>query len=303
MKAFAVPMMSNRRALADRAMQVSIAARLKAKKDLVSPVCVYAVAEAHGVRVTFNDIDMEGMYQRGSPPRIHLSARRPLVRRTYNCGHELGHHILGHGSSIDELRENQTVRPWDIPEEYSADTFAAYLLMPTLGLRHAFVARGLDPERATPTEVYRVACHFGVGYTTLVTHLLYGAGMISRARAEILRKHTPKSLRAQILGSLTPKPLIVADEAWAAPTIDVEVGHLLLLPPGTQSHGNGLTTVADLPGGRLFEAKQPGLVQLNHPGTEWAAFARIARMTTDGNRLVGYVGRAEFRHLEEEIDD
>ena len=303
MKAFAVPMMSNCRALADRAMQASIAARLKAKKDLVSPVCVYAVAEAHGVRVTFNDIDMEGMYQRGSPPRIHLSARRPLVRRTYNCGHELGHHILGHGSSIDELRENQTVRPWDVPEEYSADTFAAYLLMPTLGLRHAFVARGLDPEKATPIEVYRVACHFSVGYTTLVTHLLYGAGMISRARAEILRKHTPKSLRAQILGSLTPKPLIVADEAWAAPTIDVEVGHLLLLPPSTQSHGNGLATVADLPGGRLFEAKQPGLVQLNRPGTEWAAFARIARMTTDGNRLVGYVGRAEFRHLEEEIDD
>ena len=77
----------------------------------------------------------------------------------------------------------------------------------------------------------------------------------------------------------------------------------MLLPLGTQSHGDGLTAVADLPGGRLFEAKQPGLVQLNRPGTDWAAFARIARMTTDGNRQVGYVGRAEFRHLEEDSDD
>jgi hypothetical protein len=54
-----------------------------------------------GVTVRFNNINMEGMYQRGAPPRIHLSARRPLSRRTYNCAHELGHHVFGHGSSIE----------------------------------------------------------------------------------------------------------------------------------------------------------------------------------------------------------
>src|SRR3546814_9213622 len=122
MKALAKTMMHNRRALADKAMKAAITARLKAGKDLVSPVCIYSIAEAHGVRVTFNDINMEGMYQRGSPPRIHLSSKRPLPRRAYNCAHELGHHLLGHGSSIDELRENQLVRPWNVPEEYSADT-------------------------------------------------------------------------------------------------------------------------------------------------------------------------------------
>src|SRR3546814_6969436 len=47
-----------------------------------------------------------GMYQRAPPPRIHLSARRPLPRRAYNCAHELGHHVFAHGSSIDELRED-----------------------------------------------------------------------------------------------------------------------------------------------------------------------------------------------------
>jgi hypothetical protein len=56
---------------------------------------------AAGVTVRFNNINMEGMYQRGAPPRIHLSARRPLSRRTYNCAHELGHHVFGHGSSIE----------------------------------------------------------------------------------------------------------------------------------------------------------------------------------------------------------
>lgn len=295
MKALAKTMMHNRRALADKAMKAAITARLKAGKDLVSPVCIYSVAEAHGVRVTFNDINMEGMYQRGSPPRIHLSSQRPLVRRAYNCAHELGHHLLGHGSSIDELRENQTVRAWDVPEEYSADTFAAYALMPTLGIRHAFAVRGLKPETATPVEIYRIACQFGVGYSTLITHLLWSEGMINRSQADALRSFTPRSLRAHILGSLTPQPLIVADTAWGGGALDAEVGHLLLLPSGTIAHGEAVAAVADLPGGRLFEAKRPGLVRLDRPGTDWAAFGRIAR--------AAYVGRAEFRHLEDDLDD
>ncbi|MFT9221201.1 ImmA/IrrE family metallo-endopeptidase [Gluconobacter oxydans] len=295
MKALAKTMMPNRRALADKAMKAAITARLKAGKDLVSPICIYSIAEAHGVRVTFNSINMEGMYQRGSPSRIHLSSLRPLARRAYNCAHELGHHLLGHGSSIDELRENQTSRPWDVPEEYSADTFAAYALMPTLGIRNAFAVRELAPETATPVEIYSIACQFGVGYSTLVTHLRWGEGMISQKRADALRRFTPRTLRAHILGSLTPQPLLVADDAWSGSAIDAEVGHLLLLPSDTIAHGEAVVAISDLPGGRLFEAKRPGLVRFDRPGSDWAVFGRIAR--------AAYVGRAEFRHLEDDLDD
>lgn len=295
MKAHAVPPILDRRALADKAMKASISARLKAGKDLINPICIYGLAEAFGVHVTFTDVNMEGMYQRGSPSRIYLSSKRPLPRRTFNCAHELGHHLLGHGSSIDELRENQTVRPWDVPEEYSADTFGSYVLMPALGLRHAFFSRGLKPNIATPVELYRIACQFGVGYHALVTHLLWGEQLIGHARAETLRRYSPRSLRAQILGQLTSQPLIVADDAWAAPSIDAEVGHLLLLPSGAVAQGEAIRVVGDVPSGRLFEAAGPGLSRLTVPGTEWAAFGRVARKE--------YVGRAEFRHLEEEGDD
>jgi FixJ family two-component response regulator len=70
--------------------------------------------------VRFNNINMEGVYRRGLPPRIHLSARRPLPRRAYNCAHELGHHVFGHGSSIDELREDAKAQPWEDPKEFLA---------------------------------------------------------------------------------------------------------------------------------------------------------------------------------------
>ena len=96
----------DRRSLANHAMQTAIATRAKAKLDHHGPICIFGLSETLGVTVRFNNINMEGMYQRGSPPRIHLSARRPLARRVYNCAHELGHHVFGHGSSIDELRED-----------------------------------------------------------------------------------------------------------------------------------------------------------------------------------------------------
>src|ERR1700692_2836599 len=111
--------MSDRHALAHQAMLASITARQTAKFDLHSPICIYQLCEAHEVTVRFNDIgSMEGMYDRGPKPRILLSALRPLARRAYTCGHELGHHIFCHGSTIDELRNEDTIVSADNPKEF-----------------------------------------------------------------------------------------------------------------------------------------------------------------------------------------
>jgi Zn-dependent peptidase ImmA (M78 family) len=285
----------NRRVLATQAMQVAIATRAKAKLNQHGPICIYGLCETLGVMVRFNNINMEGMYQRGAPPRIHLSARRPLPRRAYNCAHELGHHIFGHGSSIDELRENAKDHPWEDPEEFLADTFAGFTLMPIMGLRRAFALRGWTSETATPTQMFTIACEFGVGYYTLLTHLSVGVNMISRARAAVLQRITPKTLRGDILGIMTPEPLIVADRHHAGPTLDAEVKMLLLLPPGTETTDSSLAYERDLAEGRLFRAVRPGIVQVSADSGAWAAFVRVAPEA--------YVGLAQYRHLEEDQDE
>jgi Zn-dependent peptidase ImmA (M78 family) len=287
--------MPDRRALANFAMQTSVTARMRGGSDLQSPICIYALCKAHGVPVRFNAINMEGMYQRGTPSRIHLSSRRPLARRAYNCAHELGHHVFGHGSSIDELREDAKANPWEDPKEFLADTFAGFVLMPTLGLRRAFATRGWKPETASPSQMFQVACEFGVGYATLVTHLAYGVGMIPRGRAAALQKASPKVIRADILGELAPAPLIVADVAWASPTLDAEVGTQLLLPADTVATNDVIVPLRDLPRGRLFEAVRSGIAQVVRPSSSWAVFARVMRKQ--------YVGLAEFRHLEDDPDE
>lgn len=93
---------AGRKALVMQGMQASITAHVKAGVDLKNPTCIYGLCEAHNVSVRFNDINMEGMYDRTPKPRIHVSALRPLARRTFTCAHELGHHVFGHGSAKNQ---------------------------------------------------------------------------------------------------------------------------------------------------------------------------------------------------------
>ena len=289
----------NRRALATQAMQAATATRAEAKLGQARPICIYGLCETLGIVVRFNNINMEGMYQRGIPPRIHLSARRPLPRRAFNCAHELGHHVFGHGSSIDELREDAKEHPWEDPKEFLADTFAGFILMPIIGLRRAFSVRGWSPETATPAQIFTIACEFGVGYATLLTHLSAGVNMLSRGRASAMRRVTPKALRADILGALTREPLIVVDHHRNAPTLDAEVKTLLLLPPDAKVTGGGLAFERDLEAGRLYRAIKPGIFQASVG--EWAVFVRVAPIQE--SEPYGYVGLAQYRHLEEDPDE
>lgn len=283
----------DRRSLATQAMQTAAATRAEAGVGQAGPICIYAVCETLGVNVRFNNINMEGMYQRGAQPRIHLSARRPLPRRAFNCAHELGHHKFRHGTSIDELREDAKSNPWEDPKEFLADTFAGFVLMPTIGLRRAFKARGWTPATATPAQMFTIACEFGVGYNTLLTHLSAGMSMLPYGRAKILKRTKPSAIRAELLGALAPEPLLVADLHRVSPTLDTEVDSLLLLPEGTEAAGGALVHERDLETGRIFRAAHSGIVRAT--AGDWAAFVRVAPKA--------YVGLARYRHLEDDPDE
>lgn len=291
----AVTSINAHKALVMKGMQASIAARTKAGIDLKSPTCIYGLCDAHGVMVRFNDINMEGMYDRTAKPRIHVSALRPLARRTFTCAHELGHHVFGHGSTIDELREdesNAAIRP---PNEVMADAFAAFVLMPTLGIREAFKKRDLQPNSASAQDIYAIACNFGVGQATLVNHLAYGVGMINSEQRSRLGAFTPKMIRTKLIGEIVPEPLTVADLHWNSPTLDTEEGALLLLPAGVVVDTAVLMPERDLPNGRLFRAMKAAITRVMIPGTQWATFVRVAPRR--------YVGLARFRHLEDTKDE
>lgn len=286
---------NQRQILAEEAKQKAIDVRRKAGFDLKSPLCIYGLCDKLNVRVKFVDISMEGIYLRDAEPVILLSALRPLPRRTFTCAHELGHHAFGHGSTIDELIEDSGNSKAFQPEEFLANSFAGFLLMPILGVRKAFVSRGWDAASATPEQIFTVACNFGVGYETLITHMTYALKMITSSRANSLLKTKPKVIREEVLGRPSANPLIIADEHWLMPTVDAEVGSLLLLPHGAEAANDTITLEEAHPKGCLFKANYPGIVRVYCRDTGWAVFVRISRYQ--------FIGLSQYRHLEEVEDD
>ncbi|MFP5273853.1 ImmA/IrrE family metallo-endopeptidase [Coleofasciculus sp.] len=288
-------MRNQRKVLAQQAQQKAIDVRRNAGFDNKSPLCIYGLCDKLNVRVKFVDISMEGIYLREAEPIILLSALRPLPRRIFTCAHELGHHVFGHGSTIDELIEESQSSTAFQPEEFLVNLFAGFLLMPVLGVRKAFVSRGWDAASATPEQIFTVACSFGVGYETLITHMAYTLKMIAPPRASLLLKTKPKAIREKVLGHPSTDPLIIADAHWSMPTIDAEVGSLLLLQIGAEAANDTITFEENHPKGRLFKANRPGIVRVYCRDTGWAVFVRISRYQ--------FIGLSQYRHLEEVEDE
>ncbi len=287
----------NRKSLAREALDASLDYRGRANCELGTPINVFDLCAALNpqVRLLFTDYSMEGCYLRSDRPLIKVSALRPIGRRAFNCAHELGHHAFGHGSRIDELQNDDSQGSPSDPEEFLANAFAGFLLMPKIAVRGAFTRRGWKIGDAGPEQIFTVACHFGVGYETLVSHLAFDLEEIPRHRAEALRKIRLPAIRRSILDSISTERLCVVDKHFAMSCLDTEVGTHLLLPEGSVSERSSVAAPAtDTAGGRLFLAQSPGLSRVEAPGN-WAVMVRVSKYQ--------YSGWSQYRHLEAEDDD
>jgi Zn-dependent peptidase ImmA (M78 family) len=282
---------TSRADLARDALEKSLEVRQEHGYDFRSPLCVYELASRAGVRVQFvNDVSMEGVYVALARPTILVSSLRPLSRRAFTCAHELGHHFFGHGSTIDELSDKAQAGTFQ-PEEFLAEAFAGFLLMPAQGVRRAFTSRGIDPARAAPEQIYTIAASFGVGYQTLVGHLAYSLRQVDTARAAALHKFRVSHIRERILGFEAKEQLVIADRYHTMGTVDAEVGMLVLLPRGTTTDADHIEVVKVTASGKVFRAVRPGLVRAFVPDESWAVVVRVSRFQ--------YAGLAQYRHLEE----
>lgn len=158
------------------------------------------------ILVRFTDIkSMEGLYLRQENPEIWLG-ERPLVRRVFNCTHELGHHVFGHGSTVDELTaEGESGRSFE-PNEFLVDTFAGFLLMPRIAVMNAFSRRGWKAETADPEQFFVVSCSLGVGYETLVSHCFFSLNLIGEAAYQQLSKRPGLPAIRRDARRLGPRP-------------------------------------------------------------------------------------------------
>lgn len=264
--------------------------RLRAQLRNDQPVCVYDLADHLGLEVKFcSGKSLGGMYSKSSQT-ILVPTLRPPGRRAFTCAHEIGHWYFDHGSRIDAANLMEQTSD-DDPAEQLANVFASHLLMSSWAVKKAFEKRKLKPEHASPVQMYSVAMQLGVGYSTLVLHLLYALRLISQMRADFLQRTSPADIRNELLGNNKAPYLVIADIDWAEVPIDLQVGDMAILPSNTKVEGQAASVIDSNRLGVIIQAQRPGISRAELLDSNWAAYVRVSRKD--------YEGRSRYRHLED----
>lgn len=286
--------MNSKRQLATQGLVTAL--RVRQARNIMpwQALCVFDLAESSGTCVRFDDLNsMEGMYSK-KDATILVSTNRGFGRKAFTCAHELGHHLFGHGVHVDQLVEF-AAKELD-PEDFLADCFAGFLLMPKLAVEKGFTSRGWATRDCTPQQVFVVACWLGVGFETLVKHMHFSLGIIDAEQKSVLLKSSPRSLRASLLGKEVAEDVFFVDATWTDRAVDLQVGDLIITPADCASDGRAIQAVGNGEQGRVFKAVCPGITsRLTIEGQDWAAHVRVSRR--------GFVGWNIYRNLEDPDHD
>jgi hypothetical protein len=278
----------NREQLAREA--VVAATRLRAEHGIpaTSGLCPYDLAVQMKISVSLMDASsLEGMYSPEPRPAIIVGSERPAGRRRYTCGHEIGHHVFGHGYRIDELDESNSST--GSPEEYIAQRFSGALLMPKMAVNAAYSKRGWNVETLDAVQVFTVAQNLGVGFTTLLTHQEVNHKQRSHSEVDSIRKTALIDIRAKILGVKPEFDLFPVDALWSRETVDVEVGDVLVFASEIELKGVGLAkrTTPKV----YYEATKQGISMVRFVGESRALQIRVSKRN--------FAGLVRYRHLED----
>lgn len=276
--------------LGRQALRAALTTRAELKLDRTSPACPFDAADRLGVEVKFRDeTSMDGMYIGGKRPTILVGSHRSPGRRALTCAHELGHHVFGHGTSVDEILDEDVGDNSRSPEERLADLFAGFFLMPKAVVEAALRARKLDPAQLAPIDAFQLSCFLGVSLGGLANHLCWSLKMISAAHAKSVLRVEPKQLKVQLAGGNQYANVWPVDEAWRGRPVDVEVGDLIVAPPNVGHEGLSIAKDGVGASKSRFVASRPGIARLSKGG--WNVFVRVQR--------AGFIGRSLFRHSED----
>jgi hypothetical protein len=193
-------------------MMVAIQAHSDTGVDRGEYVDVFTALQAAGVCCVAKPLRrLAGAYAAPAlgGPAVLLSSRLEELTMRHTAAQELGHHVLGHDSRMDERVDPDRAGlggPWP-DEEKLAEAFAAWFLMPLPAVRTAIRRAGIGCP-AMPEDVHQIACWLGTTFAGTARHLV-NLRMVAPDRAAALmrtwRARSP-AIRAALCGSAVPPP-------------------------------------------------------------------------------------------------
>jgi Zn-dependent peptidase ImmA (M78 family) len=201
---------------------------------------VFDALAASNLKLIFRKLDgCAALYLPTSPlggrAGVILHVGHPLALQRYSAGHELGHHVLGHGVQADRNTEPQRNRGEPSDEEKLAEAFAAWFLMPPEAVEQALQRLGLT-RPGHPRDVYALALRLGTSYRATCVHLA-SLKLASAATATSWSELELKNIKQEL--SDQPPPGGWHGDIWLLTEADMEAtlvarcgDRLLLEMPG-----------------------------------------------------------------------
>lgn len=273
---------STRRKLILKAASQAQIARVKSNinpNDTIDPI---TVAERLGCEVRFMALpSLEGIYSPTPRPVIVLGSERPAGRRASTCAHEIGHHEFNHGTRIDQFVNDNTPEN-DDPDEFIANMFAAFLLMPKSIIQKVLRERKIQPQCIEPMQVFRMASHLNVGYGTLINHMTWTLNLLGKQQYKNLLRTQPKELKAMFGGSPQGEVIIV-DELWQDRAVDLEIGDILVLHSNSVlDEAPQLSLTGKIDHQKLYTAVSRGYSRAFNANGDWAVNIRVTSKHYEG---------------------
>lgn len=152
--------------------------------DYDQPVDVFGVVKEHGIWLASEPLSggLYGYYLRhGNATGVVLNADHPEPLQRYTCAHELGHHVLGHASHLDEADDIRGPVVGQHTTELAAQAFAGAFLMPLQAVNRVLRRLGIGKQQQLDAaDVYQVSRHLDVSYSAAAWQLV----TLGRVRAD-----------------------------------------------------------------------------------------------------------------------
>jgi Zn-dependent peptidase ImmA (M78 family)/predicted secreted protein len=215
-------------------------ARRRIGLPLERRVDVFAVIEAEGVWLMFQPLrELYGFYRRvGEVSGIVVNSNHPTSLQRFTAAHEFGHHVLGHGYSLDEVRNvdgakgvgeaeelegilaaRSSADVGDPLQEAAAQAFAGTFLMPIQVINRMLLDRGFDRDHPAvgPSDIYDISLELGASYEATITQL---AVLEKIAWAETRRLRLPPiEIKTVVAGR---RPDDARSDVWPVDATDSE---------------------------------------------------------------------------------
>jgi hypothetical protein len=164
---------------------------------------------------------------------VVVNSNHPLPRQRYTAAHELGHHVLEHGTQIDPADLDLLWRSGTAvsDQEKQAESFAAWFLMPRPLVEASLESLGISRPQSAE-EVYELSLRLGTSYQATAWHLM-NMHLASRDRVVSWLETQPREIKLNLSEGDPPASLrndvLVLDEADGGNDVVVREGDRVIV--------------------------------------------------------------------------